>query len=702
MSDISLPPVYTSNIVSDSTAFGTYERDVLQKVEGYVHSGQGWYRKEESYTQLGRTIASVNGRYDALKPRALSSVFDNRTGKIAFDIASALSEVRPIWTYSTYREQYKRQAEVFSKSARYWWKKVAGDRALLYAVLHALAGGSGFLLQQWNPDLPGGGDIELLPFGVQDVLPIGPVYSESLQDWQGVVLRQRVSAEALINEYPTKEKEIRGSTGSWFGPPPESSSRPKGASAYFQTAFQRLFGPAPAAEPGMSPAGSVDLIWVFLKDYKVHTGDAPVEMGESGKSWTYTVKPGERLYPRGRLIKCVMQGVLDDGPGQYWHGMFPLTRFTLLPLPWSLLGASPLADIAALQESYNDILRGLQDNVNQKLRPAVVTNSSMAQRKLEALDMRQPGQKVRLNMTAGEQFELREVNDLPAYVMEHLRFLRDEMDDNSGTGTLPKVLQQMKQALSADSMDKILDAMSPKLQLMANSIEVGLSEVATLFLTNVMQFYTMPRRYQMLGRDGVTMEDFDFDPNTLVPAPPPGLVDTLQDRAARAIFHKANFSFAVERGTFLEVSQISHRLQMLQLWSRQAVDLWTLLDSFDLPGTGPEPAPTIFERMEWCKKHGLMPGLTAEVAAAQQSLVLAQAAQALAQTGLQNPMMGAPPGAPPVNGPATPPGGAPMIPPGRTNGVGPQGGRPPSASAPPHLETRNGPDGPRQILSESR
>lgn len=674
-----------------AAAYSAYEQDVLSKVKSYVNAGREAYRKEQAFTDLPKTIAHVNGDYTALKPKALSGVYDNRTQKIAFDTASALTGVRPVWSYTTYRDQYKRQADVFSKAARYWWRNTSADTSLLLAILDAEAGASSYLLQQWNPELNGFGDIELLPLSIADVLPIGPVFSKSIQDWQGVVIRQSVPIESLVNEHPTKETQIRASTGSWFGRP---DAPKKGLAGMFASTYSRLFASA-SDTPSESVEGSVDVMWIFIKDYKIHTGLEPREMGEPGKSWTYTVKPGERLYPRGRFIKCVQQAVLGDGPNQYWHGNFPLTRITLLPLHWSLLGASLLADFAPLQASLNDVLRGLEDNIAQQLRPAIVTNSSMAQNKLNALDMRQPGQKVRINMQAGEQFELKPVNMLPPYVLEYIKYLKDEMDDNSGSRSL-KMLEQMKQMPSSDSMDKILDAMSPKLGLMARQIEVALADVASMFLSNVMQFYTLPRRYQMLGKDGVTMEDFDFDPNTMVPAPEDPTKDSLENRAKRAIEHKRNFVFSVERNTFLEVSMVTRQLQILQLFRSNAISVWDLWDAFSLTGVGPEPAPTLEGRLEWAHKKGLQPGLTEDVAAAQRALVLAQAAQAMAQTGLQNPSMGAPPGG--GNGAAPPPPqGAPP-----TSGVGPQGGRPGTAQVPPHMETRNSPTGPRPVLSESR
>lgn len=672
-----------------------YETQLLSQLKVRVRDGLDWYRREPAYAAEPAVLKCVEGSYKSVKSQALSSLFDNRLRKTEYDIASALTDVRPIWNYSTFRPEYKDQADTFSKLARFWWKKAGCDQGLFQSLLYSERGGSGFLWQRWNPTLPGGGDMELVALGPRDVLPWGPTFGKSIQDWQGVLIRQNVDMSDLVNQYPTKRYAIQSSTGGWFDPPVRSSMPGTQPVVSPMELVVRGVGSSAGPAQGRSMNGTVDLMVAYFKDYSRNTGDAPVQMGREGSSWTYTVQPGDLLYPRGRMVKFVELAVLEDGPNPYWHGQFPLTRVTLLRDPELLLGLSLLFDVIPMNERLNEVLRCMDDGLQQWVRRPVKTNSSMADSKLKAIDSRLPGGKYRVNTTAGEDFEILDGPNFPNWIIEFAEYLKNAIDENTGARGL-RNLDQLKQMPSGDTLEKFMESLTPMIAQMARSVELSLAEVADQFIMNAMQFYPAGRRYQTLGASGLSLEDFDFNPQNMVPSKEGDTVESLPERA---IEHKKNFIFDVAPNTFLNVSNSTKQLQVLQLFQRNAVDPWTLWEAFNMTGIGPWPAETIAERMVAAKQQGIMPGMVPEVVAAQTQAQIAQAMMATAQAQqamLQMQMtqaMGQTGQAPPPQGGAPPPEAQSARPPGR----------PGTAQDPPQLVQRSdGEGGVRTVLSESR
>lgn len=665
------------------------ERYILAWAQSTVGKGLEILKRERAYGEINEAIGYVSGDQVPLKSRAISRVVDNRLRKIALETCSSLTDVRPIWNYNTYNEQYKEQSLILNKLARGWWKNSIADRRLQSTLMFACVGGSGYAALAWNPVLPGGGDLELVPFDPRDVIPIEPVFSDSIQDWRGVVLRQEMSVGALQALFPSKAYKISGENASWFDPKVRDGA---GSSYAVSTPAWNLLSKGPDRMNSTSNSG-VDLMHIYIKDDSINTGSDPVLMGDPGTNWAYTVNPvgfllpdGHRttaeeakLYPRGRLILCTNTCVLKDGPNPYWHGLFPIVRFTLDPLPWTLLGGSMIGDLVPLQNSLNEGLRGLEDGMAQWIRRGVIADSkSVARTTLDGIDTRKSGMKVMLNPTMGQGFQVVDGPEFPQWYMQMMEFFKNEMDEISGVRGLQQ-LAQLKQMPSADTMEKYMDALSPLLRLRARSIEVSLGELAEMLKVGFFQYYDTSRRMQILGPDGISLEDFDYDPGNLVPSNVPGA--TTQERASN---HHRNFTFSVAPNSFLNVSHTTQKMFVLQLLRANLMDPWTAWDAFDLPNVGQAPAETIPERMIAARKLGLQPGPTPEMVQLQQASMMAQLAQQAAQTS----MGGA--GFPGAITPDQMPG---------TNGVGAQGGAPPSGQQPPKFIQKDG--GTRQVVSES-
>lgn len=686
--------------MSNELGVGEREKALLAWLRIKYGEGLTQLKKERAWEQIPGAISYVDGKHGAGKSKALSKVSDNRLRKLALETAATMTDVRPIWNYETMAEEYKQQGDVLNKLARAWWRNNKIDRRLVSILLYACVGGSGYGLLTYNADLQGSkGDLELIPFDPRDVIPVDPVYSDSIQDWRGVILRQKLALETVRRMFPTKTPYLLGKEASW-GPVDMQEKNPTGI---ISPQWDVLEGRA-----GKPQQPGIDVMRAYLKDDSLNLTDQPVTLGEA--EWAYTVYPmgsthpdtGElitkemaRLYPRGRLVIFTPECVLKDIPNPHWHGLFPVVRFTLDPLPWSLLGSSMIGDMIPLQDSLNEALRGADDGLAQWVKRAIAADKrAMPKSALDVLDARQPGYKLHYNPAAGEPFKVIDGPNPQVFKIyqELIEFLKSEIEDTGGTRGVTQ-LAQMGQMPSADTMERYMEALSPILRLRSRSMELSLAELAEMLKVGFFQWYNTSRRIELLGKDGLTREDFNFDPGNMLPAAP----DDKRSRMDRTLEHHKLFSFQVAPNSWLNVSHTTQKMFYLQLFRDNMIDPWTIWEQFDIPDAGPMPAETLPERLAIAKRQGLMPGPPPELVAMQLQAQMIQLQQQMAQLQamMMNPMGAAPPG---PGGPGGPPqgGGAPPeAGPGKA-----QGGRPPSGQVAPHFETRD--NGTRPVVSESK
>jgi hypothetical protein len=332
-------------------------------------------------------------------------------------------------------------------------------------------------------------------------------------------------------------------------------------------------------------------------------------------------------------------------------------------------------DLMPLQDALNSLLNGFVDHVEQQLRPALIADKkSVADSVWARLDTRRPGMKIKTNMSAGKGVEFRGPEPLPSYSFEVMKFIASEMDYQAGTANLV-ALTQLQQMPGEDTIERMMEALTPTLRLKGRLLEFFLRDVGDMVKASFFQFYNMPRRVAMLGESGIAFEDFDFDPGTLVPAASQGDEDYAPDldkskpRSERAQWFHKQFTFTITPNSLLAISQISRKLMYMQLRQQMLVDRWTLYDVLEVPngGTPPGGAETITDR------------LVAEMSmmATVQAAVQGQQMQAMAAAGIMPPPEGSPAGGPS------------------------NAGRPPTFDKSPQLEQKIDGGVPRQTISSS-
>jgi hypothetical protein len=214
------------------------------------------------------------------------------------------------------------------------------------------------------------------------------------------------------------------------------------------------------------------------------------------------------------------------------------------------------------------------------LRPGVIADkNAIPDGVLKLLNTEKEGMRLKVNPVMGDGIKLTDPVVVPPYIIELIRMCVDQIDDLSGTKGIGD-LMALKQLPSADSIEKIQAAMTPAIRRRGRVIESFLREMAEQVKFNIFQFYSQKRRVQLVGDNGLTFEDFDFDPGNMVPMPNP---EDTRPYNERAIEHVNSFPFYIAQNSLLSIAQTSQKMMHLQLRRMGEIDHTTLLEVLEVP-----------------------------------------------------------------------------------------------------------------------
>jgi hypothetical protein len=679
--------------------------------------------------QSGLKNASFNrdvlmGNSQERIPRTLSGVKANRPKRQAREIVATLSNLRARFDYGTDNKEFKEQASVLSTMADSWWSSAFVDRRMKEGLQRSVADGMSYGSLTWDPEFwsVGRGEIRMKVFAAEDVLPFHMGEDHDIQEAYAVTVRERLPLAIALERWPDQQELLK----------PDESTEPLRVGAmsavgrFTSRTLKMLSGvKRKDLENAFTAWPVVTINYTYVRDQSVNTGERPLTMGEG--NWEYKVpvkgsivqRNGEdhvitseeaRIYPHRRLIIWTDQGVLYDDTSPYWHGRVPLFPIYLDKWPWEQIPISILNDVLSLSKSVNTHLRVIDDNAQTRLRPPLMwDDQKIARSDAERFDPRMPGQKIRGNMTMGgdpiKPVLDQKFYDVPSWITGHVEKLEGMMDHQMGVADMT-ALMKAKQVPSGDSTEALLMAIGPLVYDMARELEAMMKELGEQWKGLALQWYGKARRVQIVGRDGVKDEEFEFDPQKMVPLLMPwesededGKKRSKATLAERARFYLNSFYMHVEPNSLHEINNMSRKLMALQLWrSGFPIDPWTVAEALDYKDFGSPPAGTntIMERWQAWQD---MKNEDASEAMEQQALLQARIQMILQSMGAAGGMGGAMP----IPGDAGAGSGvpaAPLVPSGAGSGnpgqAGP--GRPPSAQSPPKIEQKG--DG-RPVISES-
>jgi hypothetical protein len=627
---MSAPPVS-----ADFKAFLGWAELAVEEADAFLKSQTGYDRFED-------TISAIDGELKSdLASQMLTGVTYNHMGKVALEMAASQTDIKPFWDYRTQNKRYDAQAQLANKLALAWWMGRHVTLRFADVIKYALPMGTGYAHQVYNSDNTGfgggyqGGDIELLPEDPRDVLPIRPGSFLSIQESAGVIIRRERTVNWIRSKYGDAASTVKADRE---GSVAQLNKNTRYGRLMSQLGLRSGFMENLISSLGISRSQakslqipSADLYTLYINDPSVNTGREGVWMGllnGQQTNWSYYVPSiGElyggkvarddgsptspvRLYPRKRQVIFTRSCRIYDDTSIYWHGMFPLAKLTLDPWPWSWLGKAPLKDLLPLHNEMQKVMKVMSRHIDRIKRPGIAADkNALSEKALKAIDPEQPGLKARLNPVNGKPLEMLYEPALDGFVMQYFTLLRDGMSDLAGISGVQQMIAELNQIPQMETVDKLTALGGVINTLRSLVIEAFMSEFAMMLLMNFFQFYTVAQRVAVLGNQGRTFEDFDFDPGNLIPhdALPPMPDGTPAPRGERAREFFRYFTYQTAPGSLLRSADLPEQMKYIQLARAGVIDLITLLEKLNIPNIqAPQDLPTgIIPRLQWQQANNI-------------------------------------------------------------------------------------------------
>ena len=593
-----LPP-----LEDDSEKPDTKDFQIVQWCEDRLIRGIKFVESSIGYDKISQTLDEIfsyeKSSMASYVPgqKSLSSTKANLVAKVAEDITAMLTDTRPFWNYYTHNSRYQKQVDLANKTAEDWYNRRLIALRIGDVIRYYTACGTGVAHLYYSRQI---NDMMLEAEDPRNVFPIDPLSYHTFQDCSGVILRRPRTPEWVREEYDKVVKPDMGGT-TFFG------------------WLQRIIeGPGERGGP-LSRKSNADkqiphtptvfVNTMYLKDKRTNKKGTVVRLGpwKDGKPdspWSYEVKPGQALFPFGRMIVWGGGAKLYDGPSPYWSGKFPVIKFTLNPWPMSWLGKAPLWDCLPLQASITANLRVIDDHAAQVAQPAVIADRNVSKAEMNKVNSRAAGMKVRTNMASGKGIQIVPPPPLDQLIWEAIKWCEDKMQKLSGTAD-PSAMASLAQIPSDDTIDTIMKAMTPGIRLRSRILEGCYTELAEHYLYCMMEFDTMSKRVAQFGPQAVTAEDFDYAPGSMIPddVPDGGPGDVASDLEGlgadgprplykRAQMMLASFGCKFDPSSLLNTAAQSELMKYFLLAKMGYCSVFTIMDKMGIMNFAP-PGLTI-------------------------------------------------------------------------------------------------------------
>jgi hypothetical protein len=565
----------------------SYEQDLLGFCNEAIQEADIFIRATEGYSKIVPTMQAimgvVNPTLHTVRPTWASNTAVNEIGRLGGIIRAELTDTKPSADFKTFNQQFAQHAINYGRMWTSWYYNQAIDQKYGGAVDYALVAGSGYGHQYWNKFTQ---DMDVMAYDARDVLPIRPV-DNTIQSCYAVILRREMTVNAVRAMFPSRASSITEDRPGSTVKLPEVSRASLLNSAIAPSPFEKAQLSQQPAERRGAGIPVVDLYYMYVTDPSLNTSSTQTQMigdfkrdGTPANDYSYTVAPGKPLYPRKRLVIFTKRAVLYDGPNIYWHGLYPISKYTLDPWQWTWLGKTPLWDCLPLQETLNRCLRIMDDHVRKVLRPPVHGDKmTIGEEELKAISesIAGPGARWRENRAATKGVTIEQVPPLDSIIKDLIAFCVEKMASTCGVDQLASILQ-LNQIPEGSTLEKLQFATRPEIRSRSRMLEVFYREQGKMFMYNAAQFYTARRKFAILGAGSLTPDDYDFDPSTFFPSSPDPhkRYDVVNEWLQQ-------FSFYVAPASLLRAAQTTDQMMALTLFRMNAIDVQSLLERLDWP-----------------------------------------------------------------------------------------------------------------------
>lgn len=658
-------------------------------IDELIQNGDRWVRGQKSISTIQDDVRLLMGGDQKENTTPSNSLqIDVRT------FVETISDLKMIATLGTKAYQFKSYVQAFNGAMKYVYhdsKFVSQTRkALQYAML-----GRGYQWQRYSRDKYGWGKgrIEFPALGPLEVLPEQLPHDNDMQGCYAVTVVIAMPIAEAHARFPRYQEYLKPiSRYDW------KSYGTLGLARRLDFYDSFRFGD----QDHDWDNHYCDIRYTYTRDLRINRTGREIDM-ESYAPWGYKVpsvgslivstnpfnglpeshKATEdecRMYPQLRLTitSPSVPVPMRDKCGFDWHGEIPIVQYDVNDWAWSPLGYSLIRQVAGIEKASRFLLSKMQEVASVDLDPPMGydLHSGVKREQLEKIDLlKSQGYRIGVNgdPRKGLQSLLPDSISVKAEHFKQLEVLDAERKKNLGLTDITS-MRDLKMNLSSENVDKILENLGPVGNGIANSIHIANGKHAQMLKYSIPQYIPILELMDWVGPDGVSVQTFDNDPNSLIPSHLPGedaTAESKHQKRERAKWFAEKLSVTSTPMQLLNITEMQERMTYLMFLQKGAkVSTGTIMEKLGVDNYGGAKGDTEFEKWKNEQVELLNFEVDAKVAAA-----------------LKMKDAGIDPSPQPQPGP----------------GQGKGGGRPNTNAAPPKLEQRGTTTGnPRVITSTSK
>jgi hypothetical protein len=621
-------------------------------VKRCIDQGITWYRESNRSTSLTRAMDILAGKTGGKVSTKWANFTTGDLKRGVLEIVEALSDIRPYWGYSTENKAFLAECNMMSKVAKSIYMESFVDRAIKDALQFAAISGAGFIYPFYSRSKFGMGDGEFvfMALGQPDVLPIQLPRGRNYQNAYIVTLVVQTGIAEAHARFPEFQSKLKPFGEKTYARTPSGNNE----RSYDRNRWRMH-------QLGSKKELFCDIYYTYVLDLRINYGEVdeqgnpvlgpdgnqigkPLEMGQAGTSWAYTVpyvgqmitrfeggknvtRPATeddcRVYPYRRLLISCNDALMYDGPAFDWHGMVPLVPFYLDEWAWEDTGFSLFQGTANTQDAIDDLMRYIYRVAMARANPGKVYNTDittgdkqgkLTSRQAESLDPFDPG------IGWGVDGDIKEpvlrppfpewCYNIPEWVMKIVEFLQASIMRQLGHDQI-KSLEKLRANIS--DPEKLLDAEGPTVMGTSRSMERGFRDLARIFLGLVVQYMPVGVLADYVGVDAIAPATFDYKPYSIIPSHLEGEqttdaagnpVESGVTESERAKNFLRNIRVSVTPHSMHYIAQAQKKLNLLALLGKGVpIDPETLANEFDLSNWGSIEGSTIKEKvLNWAKE----------------------------------------------------------------------------------------------------
>jgi hypothetical protein len=298
------------------------------------------------------------------------------------------------------------------------------------------------------------------------------------------------------------------------------------------------------------------------------------------------IKPnGHRLFPEGGLLTVINSKVvqrIDKYP--YPHGEFPFAKFDHIQTG-KFYSDSTITDLIPLQRELNRTRSQIIESKNMMAKPQLIApKGSIQPRKITS----EPGQVIEYTPGLTPPTPL-PMQSLPAYVLQEVDRLMQDMDDIAGTTEMSRG-QNPSQVTAYSALSYLQDQSETKLSASVASVEEFVEKIARLYLKYVVYYWDMPRTVKAVGKDKM-----------------------IEVSAWKGSDLKGNVDIRVEAGSAIPLGKQQRQTFLLDLFKLGALPPESLLELLEMRDLEDAQSEFLLDKQQVQRENLLLMNIGAEV-----------------------------------------------------------------------------------------